>query len=84
VPDPKKAEDLEKLRELAEYRDTKQRRIKVFRIGAVRAGFEKAWQERDYATIIAVAQKIPEIVLQEDSKLLMWYDQAITRRGGLP
>jgi hypothetical protein len=41
----------------------------------------KEWQERDYATIIAVARKIPENVLQEDPKLLMWYDQAITRTG---
>lgn len=47
-----------------------------------RAGFKKAWQERDYATIIAVARKIPEKILQEDPKLLMWYDQALTRTGG--
>lgn len=38
--------------------------------------------ERDYATIIAVARKIPENLLQEDPKLLMWYDQAMTRTGG--
>jgi hypothetical protein len=47
----------------------------------VRAGFKKAWQERDYKTIIEVARKIPENVLQEDPKLLMWYDQALTRSG---
>jgi hypothetical protein len=87
VPDPKKAGDLEKLRERAllrefeEYRESKQKRLKVFRLEAVRAGFKKAWQERDYATIIAVARKIPENVLQEDPKLLMWYDQALTRSG---
>ena len=88
VPDPNKAGDLEKLRErtlmreFEEYRESKQRRLKVFRLEAVRAGFKKAWQERDYATIIAVAEKIPETILQEDSKLLMWYDQALTRKGG--
>jgi len=59
----------------------KQKRLRVFRLEAVRAGFKKAWQERDYATIIAVARKIPENVLQEDPKLLMWYDQALTRMG---
>jgi len=48
---------------------------------SVRAGFKKAWQERDYATIIAVARKNPEKILQEDPKLLMWYDQAVTRMG---
>jgi hypothetical protein len=87
VPDPNKAGDLEKLRERAllrefeEYRESKQKRLKVFRLEAVRAGFKKAWQERDYATITAVARKIPENVLQEDPKLLMWYDQAVTRSG---
>ena len=49
---------------------------------AVRAGFKKAWQEHDYAVIVAVADKIPNNVLEEDPKLLMWYDQAVTRRGG--
>jgi len=87
VPDPNKAGDLEKLRERAlmrefeEYRESKQKRLKVFRLEAVRAGFKKAWQERDYITIIAVARKIPENILQEDPKLLMWYDQAMTRTG---
>jgi len=87
VPDPNKAGDLEKLRErtlmreFEEYWGSKQKRLKVFRLEAVRAGFKKAWQERDYTTIIAVARKIPENVLQEDPKLLMWYDQALTRSG---
>ena len=85
VPDPNKASDLERLRErtllkeFEKYRESKQGRLKIFRLEAVRAGFKKAWQERNYATIIAVAAKIPETILQEDSKLLMWYDQAITR-----
>ncbi|MGB7510971.1 MAG: hypothetical protein WBP54_06740 [Pelodictyon phaeoclathratiforme] len=42
---------------------------------------QERWQDRDYATIIAVAEKIPNNVLEEDPKLLMWYDQAITRMG---
>ena len=89
VADPNKLADLEKLRERSllrefdEYRESKQKRLKVFRLEAVRAGFKKAWQERDYATIIEVAKKIPENVLQEDQKLLMWYDQALTRTGGI-
>ena len=56
-------------------------KLKVFRLEAVRAGFKKAWQDRDYATIVAVADKIPNNVLEEDPKLLMWYDQAVTRIG---
>ena len=56
VPDPNKTGDLEKLREKAllkefeEYKQTK-KKLKVFRLEAVRAGFKKAWQDRDYATI---------------------------------
>ena len=69
------------MREFAAYRESKQKRLQVFRLEAVRAGFKKAWQERDYVTIIAVAGKIPDNVLQEDPKLLMWYDQAVTRTG---
>ena len=86
VPDPNKAGDLEKLRErallkeFAEYKEAK-KKLKVFRLEAVRAGFKKAWQDRGYAVIVAVAEKIPNNVLDEDPKLLMWYDQAVTRMG---
>ena len=87
VPDPNKAADMERrrtralLREFEEYRRSPQRRLKLFRLEAVRAGFLKAWQEKDYETIIRVAERIPETVLQEDPKLLLWYDQALTRSG---
>lgn len=87
VPNPHRAADLEKLREKSllkefeEYKQFKGRKMKQFRLEAVRAGFKKAWQERDYQTIISIAEKIPEKVLQEDQKLLMWYDQAVTRMG---
>ena len=87
VPDPSKAGDLEKLREKAllrefeQYKDSK-KKLKVFRLEAVRAGFKKAWQSREYSSIITVAEKIPNKILEEDPKLLMWYDQAVTRMGG--
>lgn len=88
VPDPNRAADLEKLRERAllrefeEYKAFSGRRLKVFRLEAVRAGFRKAWQAKDYRTIIEVAAKLPEQVLHEDPKLLMWYDQAQLRMEG--
>lgn len=87
LPDPNKIGDLEKLRERAllkefdEYKESK-KKLKIFRLEAVRAGFKKAWQERDYGLIVAVAEKIPDSVLEEDPKLLMWYDQAVTRKEG--
>jgi DNA modification methylase len=90
VPDPAKAGDLEKLRERAllrdfdSYREIKQKKLKVFRVEAVRAGFRRAWQESDYATILAVADRIPEDVLQEDPMLFMWYTNSATRVGRQP
>ena len=88
VPDPNKAGDLEKLRErdlLKEFETYKTikkfKRTDRFRLEAVRAGFKNAWQARDYKTIITIAEKIPPKILEEDPKLLMWYDQAVTRMG---
>ena len=87
VPDPNKAADVEMrrtrilLREFEEYRQSAQRSLRLFRLEAIRAGFFKAYQDQDYETIIKVAAKIPVAVLQEDQKLLLWYDQALTRTG---
>jgi len=60
---------------------TRGKRLRIIRLEAVRAGFKHCWQNRDYRTIITVAERIPENILQEDPKLLMWYDQAVTRMG---
>lgn len=85
VPDPNKAIDLEKKRERAllkefdDYVGATGRKLKEFRLEVLRAGFKAAWGRKDYSTIIKVAQKIPEEALQEDEKLLLWYDQALTR-----
>ena len=87
VPNPEREEDLQKLRErdllkqFAEYKAHSGRSLRTVRMEAVRCGFKKAWQDRDYATIIQVAEKIPQNLLQEDQKLLMWYDQAQTRHS---
>lgn len=81
VPDPNKAGDLEKLREknlLCEFEDYRKetKKLKTFRLEAVRAGFKKAYQERDYQTIISVGSKIPDAIIEEDPKLLMWFEMA--------
>jgi len=86
VPDPNKATDLEKLRQRALLREfaecTEGRgRLRKFRTEAVRAGFADAWHRRDYATIVKVAERLPERVLQEDPDLLMYYDNASLRVG---
>lgn len=85
VPDPNRAQDLEKkrdkalLKEFETYEGFTGRRLKEFRLEVLRAGFKAAWAQKDYATIIQVAKKIPNEALQEDEKLLLWYDQALTR-----
>jgi 16S rRNA G966 N2-methylase RsmD len=87
VPDPNKAQDLEKKREKAllkefeEYRSTPGRKLKEFRLEVLRAGFKAAWASKDYQTIVSIANKVPEDALQEDEKLLFWYDSALTRTG---
>jgi hypothetical protein len=87
VPDPNKAIDLEKLRdkslirEFQDYVQTPQKKLKVFRLEAMRAGFRRAWAEADYKTIVNVAEKLPTAVLEEDPMLLMWYSNAQTRMG---
>ncbi len=87
VPDPNKAQDLERLREkalLREFRQYAEGRgpLKVFRKEAVLAGFRKAWREKDYATIVHVARRLPLRVLQEDPALLMYYDNAVGKVEG--
>ncbi len=87
VPDPNNAIQIEQMRERDLLRDfdaylaSKERKIKEFRIEALRAGFKKAWQDKRYEVIIGVAAKIPENVIQEDPKLLMWHTNACTRAG---
>jgi len=85
VPDPNKAHDLEKKREKAllkefeSYLEFSGRRLKEFRLEVLRAGFKDAYSKKDYQTIVSIAKKVPEESLQEDEKLLLWYDQALTR-----
>lgn len=85
VPDPNKAQDLEKKREKAllkefdHYRAFTGRRLKEFRLEALRAGFRAAWGNKEYQTIIDIAKKVPDEALQEDEKLLTLYDLALTR-----
>jgi hypothetical protein len=81
VPDPKRESDLEQLRhralmkEFQQYLDSKGK-LKVVRTEALRAGFKEAWQKKDYTTIVQMAKRVPETVIQEDQALLMYFDNA--------
>lgn len=85
VPDPNKAKDLEQKRERSllkdfeTYKKATKRELKESRLEVLRAGFRTAWGAKDYKTIIGIAEKLPDATLQEDEKLLLWYDQALTR-----
>jgi hypothetical protein len=86
VPDPENAAHIEQIREkalLKEFEEYKNaaKRLKIFRIEAVRAGFKKAYIDHDYETIIKVADKLQGDVIEEDAKLLMYYSNAQTRLG---
>ncbi|WP_203246551.1 DNA methyltransferase [Sporosarcina beigongshangi] len=90
VPNPNKQADLEKLREKTLLREfesyveelsTHKKKLRQFRTEAVRAGFKKAWSEKDYEKIVTVGDRLPETVIQEDDKLLMYYDNAQVRLG---
>jgi hypothetical protein len=86
VPDPRKEADLEKIRhrglmkEFNEYRESKGK-LKVVRTEALRAGFKDCWQKGDYHTIVAMASRVKDEIVQEDPALLMYYDNALMRTG---
>jgi len=86
IPDPKNESHLEQqrnrwlLKEFQQYIDTKGR-LKVVRTEALRAGFKECWQTKDYTTIVDMAKRIPESVIQEDQALLMYFDNASLLKG---
>jgi DNA modification methylase len=60
----------------------KGKKLKELRTEAVRVGFKHCYQKKDYATILVVAELLPESVLNEDEQLQMIYDTAVTRSSG--
>lgn len=86
IPDPMNEAHLEQirnrdlLREFQQYLDMKGK-LKVVRTEALRTGFKEAWQKKDYSTIVRMAKRIPEAVIQEDQALLMYFDNASLMLG---
>jgi DNA modification methylase/DNA-directed RNA polymerase subunit RPC12/RpoP len=84
IPDITKASDVAKLREkklLKEFEGylATKGKLKLFRTEAIRAGFAKLWAEKNYKLIVETAERLPESVIQEDDKLLMYYDISLGR-----
>jgi hypothetical protein len=55
------------------------KKLKQVRTEAVRVGFKFCYRQKDYPTILAVADMLPESVLNEDEQLQMIYDNAALR-----
>ncbi len=90
VPDATKQADLEKLREKSLLREFEsyleqlegnKKKLKQFRTEAVRAGFKKAYSDKDFEKIVKIGERLPEKIIQEDDKLLMYLDNACIRLG---
>jgi hypothetical protein len=85
-PDPKNEAHLEQLRnrdllrEFQQYLEAKGK-LKVVRTEALRAGFKECWQNKDYTTIVNMAKRLPDAIIQEDQALLMYFDNASLLKG---
>ena len=83
IPDVNDASQLEAVRnkrllkEFEEY--VKARKIKDARLESLRAGFKECYRNHDFATILAVGNKLPEELLTTDEILLRFYDIASSR-----
>lgn len=54
-------------------------KIKEARLEALRCGFKDCYRNKDFKTIVTVAQRLPESLVMEDEVLLLYYDIAINR-----
>ena len=84
IPDVTKAADVAKLREKKLVREFEgylatKGKLKLFRTEAIRAGFAKLWAEKNYRLIVDTAERLPESIIQEDDKLLMFVDLSAGR-----
>ena len=70
------------MREFKVYVEVAQKprgKIKEARLEALRAGFKQRYQDKDFATIVAVGDRIPQNLLTEDDQLLQFYEIASSR-----
>jgi len=84
IPDVTKAADVIKLREkrlLKEFEEylNSTGKLNLFRTEAIRVGFAKLWKDKNCALIVKTSERLPDSVIQEDDKLLMYYDISLSR-----
>ena len=84
IPDRTKEGDVAKLREknlwkeFESYMNSKGK-LKLFRSEAIRVGFSRLWKDKNYQAIVDMAERLPKKTIQEDDKLLMYYDISLNR-----
>lgn len=86
VPDMNEIKDREALRNkvllkefnnyITEINQPKAKKLKEVRVEALREGFKKCWEKKDFKSIVSLSEKIPQNILLEDEQLLMYYDIA--------
>lgn len=81
VPNPDDERDLEELRRNALLKQFQNYvrgagKLKTFRKEAVLEGFKHCWQTKQYGVIVAVCERIPDKILEEDHDLIQFYDIA--------
>lgn len=86
TPNPHEAKDREALRTKALLREfdaymatiskPKAKKLKEVRVEALRAGFKQCWEQKDFQTIVTLADMVPTNIVLEDEQLLMYYDIA--------
>lgn len=85
VPDPKHMADIDKLRQKKLWKEFEgyieqsrksSKRLKTFRSEVVKAGFQKLWTEKDYATIVLVGEHLPPTAVNEDLFLTQFISNA--------
>ena len=90
VPDPRKAADLDKLRERDLWREFEQylqdaqnspKRLKMCRTEALKAGFKKLWTEQRYQEIVSVGNKLPPVIVQENIAISQFVNNAQSLLG---
>ncbi len=89
VPDPQRSEHLDQIRTRALLREfetyaSASGPLRRFRSEAVRAGFRRAWADRDFVTILAVGRRMPDDAFVEDSALLHYFRNAVRLSGQEP
>ncbi len=85
VPDPNRMADIEKIRQRKLWKEFEgyieesrksSKRLKMFRSEVVKAGFQKLWTDKDYATILLVGDHLPPTAVNEDIFLTQFTSNA--------